>query len=107
MIISSSTKITYGTGTVEGQALSSLLSSRLVEGAVPLQQDCHMCRRKWEWGATKNYSHHSGSLLPGSVCWVLFFSFRKQKSTVISIDSPSHLEPVNNAVVSCLGSRSV
>lgn len=62
---------------------------------------------RWEWGATKYYSHHSGSLLPESVCWVLFFLFRKQKSTVISIDSPSHLEPVNNPVVSCLGSSTV
>ena len=100
-----STEIALGTGMVGAQPLALLLSSSwwkvlcLCSRVARCPDESSHC---WEWRAIKYYSHHPGSLLWDLACW-----HRKQNTAVISIDSPYHLEPVNEAGVSCLGSSTV
>lgn len=78
-------------GTEEGRALCSPLPSRLGEGRCCAFVTGLPCVQvEVGLGATRIIPTTLG------VCWVLAFWFRKQKPTVISVDLPYHLEPVNN-----------
>lgn len=78
-------------GTEEGRALCSPLPSRLGEGRCCAFVTGLPCVQvEVRLGATRIIPTTLG------VCWVLAFWFRKQKPTVISVDLPYHLEPVNN-----------